>query len=260
MLQIRKKYKGMRWNMIYFADKRIGGEAEGRTDIVQYNHLLSEEKDIIASFPKLCECKEDITLITNLNEETDELFKKISKKERQKIRKAEREGVEIRYYDSSIERETLDMAIRLYNQFVDTKKELSFKLSYDFIKPFLEANVFYCTMAVKNEEILVMRMYYADNFRVRAWLTGSLFRINSNTNAADIGRANCLLCWKDVMYFKNAGYGCYDWGGYSEESEVSGIANFKKNFGGEIESGVNILTYGSFLGMLGLLYRKMRKK
>jgi lipid II:glycine glycyltransferase (peptidoglycan interpeptide bridge formation enzyme) len=51
------------------------------------------------------------------------------------------------------------------------------------------------------------------------------------------GRANRLLHWEDILYFKNQGYEIYDLGGITlDESNKEGqaIAKFKRCFGGTL--------------------------
>lgn len=258
MFRIKKRYKGLRWNTIYFAENRMK-QAEKGADIIEYNYLMSDREEISNIFPHFCESSEFTTLVTNLKQDENELFEKIEKNCRYKIRRAEREGVAFFCYDASIERGVLNKAIDFYNQFVDTKEELSFKLSESWISPFLRKNAFWCTMAVKNGEILVVHIYYGDDARVCLWCTASLFRNENDTQKRnEIGRANRFLHWKDICFFKEKGFGVYDWGGYSTERATAGNAAFKKSFGGEVEKGICLLMHGSLWGKLGLFYRKIK--
>jgi lipid II:glycine glycyltransferase (peptidoglycan interpeptide bridge formation enzyme) len=56
-------------------------------------------------------------------------------------------------------------------------------------------------------------------------------------NKALIGRANRLLHYDDMLYFKSNGYKRYDLGGYAHNTEdklLKGINKFKKGFGGSV--------------------------
>lgn len=260
MLQIKKRYSGMRWSTIYFAEGRMK-QIERQSDIVEYNYLICSKNEITAMFPDLCEYQEYITLSTNLEQDEDKLFEKIEKNCRYEIRRAEREGVRFSYYDASIQRDTLEKIIDFYNKFIDTKEELSFKLSYRWIKPFLKQNAFWCTTAIKDKEILAVHLYYCDERRVRLWYSASLFRSEADKQKRnEIGRANRFLHWKDICFFKNKGFAVYDWGGYSVEGSTAGNGKFKKSFGGDVENGICLLTCGSLLGKLGLFFRKIKMR
>lgn len=258
MFQIKKRYKGLKWNTIYFAERRVQQE-ERHADIIEYNYLMHGGKEIKDIFSHSYECREFITMVTDLKQEENELFENIEKNGRYEIRRAEREGVVFFYYDSSIGRGILEKVIDFYNTFVDTKEELSFKLSYEWIEPFLMQNAFWCTMAVKDEEILAVHLYYCDDTRVRLWYSASLFRNKNDVQKKnEIGRANRFLHWKDICSFKEMGFSVYDWGGYSSEGATAGNGRFKKSFGGDVERGICLLMSGSLWGKLGLFYRKMK--
>jgi lipid II:glycine glycyltransferase (peptidoglycan interpeptide bridge formation enzyme) len=60
-----------------------------------------------------------------------------------------------------------------------------------------------------------------------------------------IGRANRLLHWDDIRYFKNQGYSIYDLGGISidvADKERQAINKFKECFGA-----VQVKEYKSFI-------------
>lgn len=258
MLCVQKKYKGMRWHVVYFAHERMK-EMEKQADIVEYNFFLTKEGRYLNQFRKPCEWNEFVTLITDLRRTEDELFIGIQKNGRYEIRRAEREGITFRHYDSSIKPGELEQVISFYNLFVDTKEELCFKLSYEYLKPYIEQEAFWCTVAMKDDEILVAHFYYGDGTRIRLWYSASLFRNEDDSGKkGEVGRANRFLHWKDMRYFKQAGFQIYDWGGYSERKDVAGISKFKKSFGGEIEKGMCILTFGSLTGKMALMYRRLK--
>lgn len=260
MIQIRKRYKGLKWNTIYYAAHRVK-QIEKNSDVIEYNYLISDKSQIKTLFPKSCKNREFVTLVTNLNQSEETLYNKIEKNGRYEIRRAEREEVMFYPYDSSIRRDILEEIIDFYNSFVDTKKELSFKLSYEWIKPFLEQKAFWCTVAAKDGDVLAVHLYYGDNSRIRLWYSASLFRNEDDGQKKNaIGRANRFLHWKDICFFKQVGFRTYDWGGYSAEGDTAGNGKFKKSFGGDMEIGLCILTYGSLLGWVGLKISQIKNK
>jgi len=247
----------MRWNTIYFSHKREKN-LETNSDIVEYNFLLDSKEQIKNDFPKFSFISENTTLISDLTQTEDELYNKIAKNSRYKIRRAEREGVKVHFYDSNVESSFLQSIIGFYNEFVDTKDELSFKLCYNYLKPFIENGAFFTSQAADDNGVLIEHIYYLDKDRVRLWYSASLFRNDDTKKRNEIGRANRYLHWRDMQYFKMHGFSIYDWGGYSTRPEVAKISEFKKSFGGEIQKGTNILTYNSLIGLAGLLYLRIK--
>jgi hypothetical protein len=96
------------------------------------------------------------------------------------------------------------------------------------------------TKAIYKDEDVVMHAYlFDDNFkRVRLLHSASLFRIEKDPQyRAVIGRANRLLHFKDMCYFKEKGYQEYDLGGYAHgttDESLLKINQFKDSFGGAL--------------------------
>jgi lipid II:glycine glycyltransferase (peptidoglycan interpeptide bridge formation enzyme) len=68
--------------------------------------------------------------------------------------------------------------------------------------------------------------------------SASLFREADEVSYRNmIGRANRLLHWEDILYFKDQGYEIYDLGGVTlnqSNKEGQAIARFKECFGGSL--------------------------
>jgi hypothetical protein len=74
-----------------------------------------------------------------------------------------------------------------------------------------------------------------------------------------IGRANRLLHWHDMLFFKNQEVSTYDFGGWYEKKEDPARLNinkFKESFGGEI---VKTYICEQPLTLKGKLFLTMRK-
>ena len=69
-----------------------------------------------------------------------------------------------------------------------------------------------------------------------------------------IGRANRLLHWNEIIFFKNASCKVYDFGGLSNSADTKlvHIDEFKKGFGGKIVVEYNQKIGISILGKLVL--------
>jgi lipid II:glycine glycyltransferase (peptidoglycan interpeptide bridge formation enzyme) len=74
-----------------------------------------------------------------------------------------------------------------------------------------------------------------------------------------IGRANRLLHWEDILYFKQEGLSYYDFGGWSSDTtnlERQKINAFKESFGGVIIPQYSYYVPVSLLGKIFLAARK----
>jgi lipid II:glycine glycyltransferase (peptidoglycan interpeptide bridge formation enzyme) len=94
--------------------------------------------------------------------------------------------------------------------------------------------------------------------------SASLFRsYDDNLHRNLIARANRLLHWEDIKYFRDLKYLIYDFGGIDldlSNKETKTIGEFKKGFGGQI-----VKEYKSFVpvtakGLICLIYRKILGK
>lgn len=96
------------------------------------------------------------------------------------------------------------------------------------------------TKAIYQDLSVVMHSYVLDNDlkRVRLLHTASLYRNEDSSEIRSIiGRANRLLHFRDMCYFKSLGYMEYDLGGYAlntDDKVLDGINKFKDGFGGEL--------------------------
>lgn len=105
------------------------------------------------------------------------------------------------------------------------------------------------TKAVFQDLDVVMHSYVVDESlrRVRLLHTASLFRNeDSSEMKATIGRANRLLHFTDMCYFKDHGYSEYDLGGYAlntADKVLEGINQFKDGFGGALREESDFLPY-----------------
>ena len=110
--------------------------------------------------------------------------------------------------------------------------------------------------------LLVMHSYILSNNRARLAHSASLFR-DSGDNAFRTltGRANRLLHWEDIVYFRQKGYSIYDLGGINTDktnSETLSINKFKECFGGTVVNEYNSLLPVSLKGLFYILYKKIK--
>jgi lipid II:glycine glycyltransferase (peptidoglycan interpeptide bridge formation enzyme) len=74
------------------------------------------------------------------------------------------------------------------------------------------------------------------------------------------GRANRLLHWEDIRYFKNQGFSTYDFGGITadiNDKEKQAINKLKECFGGVKTKEYKSSAPVTLKGFLVLLYKKI---
>ena len=90
--------------------------------------------------------------------------------------------------------------------------------------------------ASRGGEPLVWHAYLRSGRTVRLAYSASCFRGKDSGYRSLVSRANRWLHWRDILYFKGVGLGCYDWGGiFADDStpERAGLNRFKSMFGGQ---------------------------
>ncbi|MCL1927432.1 MAG: hypothetical protein FWG07_01380 [Treponema sp.] len=123
-----------------------------------------------------------------------------------------------------------------------------------------ENNVYIIRGVLYNDEVLVYHSYITVNKRARLMHSASLFRNQTDTAFKNlIGRANRLLHWDDICFFKKNDYLIYDFGGISIDSKNQGIQainKFKEGFGG-----TPVKEYKSYipLTLKGLIFLLLKK-
>lgn len=178
--------------------------------------------------------------IVDLTLPEEEILNNFSKTRKYKTRRAlERDNLHTSFI-SEYSKESLLSYEEFYNHFADGKglgRLNTFKVSAMMKKgQFMIASI-------NNEkgEILVINAYVVDTEKKRVSLfsSSSLYRENKDI-AAIIGRANGMLHYESMLYFKEQGFKEYDMGGVylgKEEgvpSDYINVRNFKKSLGGEL--------------------------
>jgi hypothetical protein len=147
--------------------------------------------------------------------------------------------------------------VPFFNEFASIKKiPLTSKRRLDEMKDNLEMS-----FATLNGEILAAHTYLVDKELGIARLGNSASkRFDENYDNYLVGRANKLLTYKNIIYYKEKGYKVLDFGGYNTTDEsLKGINDFKLSFGGKVIPCYNYSSLGYFvfrkiaqrLGVLG---------
>ncbi|HEY9670771.1 MAG TPA: hypothetical protein V6D11_04955 [Waterburya sp.] len=207
------------------------------------------------------ECDEEYTLLLDLTQEQDKLWKNLKKDNRYKIRRAaEKDRVSYEFWeriDSFILEEFLNFHKRFTSQ--QGLKSLS-KVAISRLRTYADAGVLNVSQ-VKSQEgnPLTWRVYYQGKNRVFPLHSASL---RSSTDASYnqlVGRANRYHRWQDILRFKNLGVLLYDFGGWyanTTNQHLLNINNFKEEFGGEL---VRHFNWRHGITLKGKLFLRLRK-
>mgnify|MGYP000843894528 CR=1 FL=1 len=185
-----------------------------------------------------CPCKVDLpgfsrrehsTIVLDLKRPLDTLWNELGKTNRQRIKKAERTGVQI-----SIDKDQEEF-IRMNDRFRRIKGLPSHTVSPEYMKAY--GTLF---TAVLDSELLAGCFNLVDDLNMRG-LIGATIRLEVEPERQSlVGNANRMLEWEMIKYAKERSMDTYDIGGYytgeHPDQEKSNINEFKRSFGGALVS------------------------
>ena len=213
-----------------------------------------------------CKYTEKFTLITNLHESEEELLAKIDKTYRYEIRRAkEKDNLKIDIIDSNkLTKNDIDKFESFFNEFAKTKglgccdRKLmdAFFTNMNLVIAF----VYDESQEDKSKALIVAHAYYVSDKIARLWYSCSHFRDGDGQYKNLVGRANRLLHWEDICWFKNAGYDTLDWGGAGKADDVKNISKFKRGFGGSDATFYNYDVAKTFKGKVFLFIKRLLGK
>jgi hypothetical protein len=195
----------------------------------------------------------------NLVKDEESIFSCFKKNTKYEIIRAKnKDGIIIKTLDKT-EREKF---FTFYDEFAATKHLRP--LGRRETNLLLDNDKFVIRTALYNDEPIVYHSYITANGRARLTQSSSLFRAVEDAAFVNlIGRANRLLHWEDMRYFKQLGFSIYDLGGVSVDTtnaETQAVNRFKESFGGAPATEYNMLIPVSLKGWLYVAYRKLRGK
>jgi hypothetical protein len=195
------------------------------------------------------------TLHLDLSQPSQALFEKIDKQVRYEIRRAEKnDSFFISILNCPDKKDIISFAY-FYNRFARSKGLSDCRLAHLLI--LAENNIIVLSQACDiSGQMLVAHAYIVDGTRARLLLSASLFR-NSEVSAARAlyGRANRVLHWRDIEFFKESHYKTYDFGGIADlaqKPELAGINEFKIAFGGVQVIEYNLVKARTVLGKIAI--------
>jgi hypothetical protein len=192
------------------------------------------------------------SLHIDLRRTPDEIMAGLGKNNRYKIRRAkDRDGLTVEAHDHPDDGEIRDFTA-YYDVFARQKGLAScnpVKLSA------LRAQGALALTAARGEsgEPLARHAYVVTPTRARLLYSASHYRdISDSKDRNQVGRANRLLHWRDILHFKERGLALYDLGGLSGPpgAPPGPIDDFKLGFGGTRVVEYNSMRSGSLIGSI----------
>lgn len=179
--------------------------------------------------------KEQISLLTNLDCEKNEIWILFSKTVRNEINRAIKENIKVEFfgYEELINNQAILLEFeQIYNAMYASKGMENERLGIGEVKGYINNKCLLISRALIDEKAVVYHSYVFGEHNCRLLHSCSEFRTENKELKNAIGRANKYLHWKDIDYFMNVGVKNYDWGGISSEINPNGIDVFKMAFGG----------------------------
>ena len=207
------------------------------------------------------------TLEINLSQSEDTIFSFIRKNTKYEIKRAlTKDNIKCEtflFFDKK-DLNKVNQYLDFYNKFADSKNRSH--LSFSDVEQFYNTDTLCIRQATTedNSEILCMHAYLLADGRSRLLQSSSHFRDFDNPDFRNLNaRANRLLHWDDIQYFKNLGISCYDFGGWyggTELKEQILINQFKESFGGIKKQEYSYIIPVTIKGYFYILIRFFLKK
>lgn len=244
MIRFKKKFIFLKVNEVWFGYAFNFADCIGLT---AYMHVKGNTQKIYG-------VKQiSYTVENNLEEQEEVIFSKYSKTVQVEIKQAEKKDVQCFFHDD------VKGFTEFYNNFAASRKiDLISERRLNEMEGFLKLSY-----AVSGNTVLAAHSYLVDEkLGIARLMHAASQRLNDGVDKQLVGRANKLLHYKDMLYFKAAGMRWYDFGGYANDTTdkgLQGINNFKMSFGGQKVVCNNYSSYAysimkktaAFLGLLG---------
>lgn len=196
-----------------------------------YLHVKDRKEKIVPGFSDVT-----YTVENDLTLDQEAIYAGFQKSLRQQIRQSEEAGITCQFHDD------IEGFVKFFNEFAASKN-----LPPTSKRRILEMDGFLqLSYAMLDGEILVAHSSLVDekNKIARAFHSASR-RLDESFDKNLIGKANKVLHYHDMMFFKQKGFTVYDFGGYTENTDdkaLQGINNFKLLFGGQKVACTNYYT------------------
>lgn len=234
---------------------------EKNCDVV-YMHSNDLPSDCILDSSKSFIQQAQFTLVNDLTLSEEEIYNRISKNYRYEIRRAEKEGILYSIIDKTYPnlKEEIILLKRTYERMFQAKG-MNHRFNLKLVEEGLKKDNVLITKAYnpQDERCFIYHAYLIDGQNAMLmYSTSTLADMEDKELMNMVGWANKYLHWKDMCFFKASDYKRYEWGGIGNPENLSGIAKFKKMFGGEVISYNNYLKAASPVGLIYLAIVKRR--
>lgn len=253
MINVTYKKYGLMINAIWFCGDVNEIEKQNKADFI---FLHGIRNNVMAnSF-----VSSQYTLITDLKESKENIFKRIDKNCRYEINRAEKEATECIVFkadDFKNDPAILDIFKGEYDNFTRLK---GIQNTYNAcaMEQYIENNNVILTKAFKNNVNYAQHIYLCDKENARLLHSVSNFRIKELDHNL-VGRANKYLHWNDILYLQEHKFKTLDWGGVSSVISPNGVDKFKKEFKGHLDEYYNVIIGNSLLGRAAILIKKVKQ-
>lgn len=256
MINIIYKNYGLRINAVWFCKNTSEFVNHNKADIIFFHGVEGAENNNL----KNCIVNLQHTLLTDLQEPLEEIFKQINKNYRYEINRSKKENIECIIYGAKDIKENPSILINFKKEYEDftSSKGIANTYNESAMKKYIDNDNVILTKAFKNEQDYAQHIYVCDDANARLLYSISNFRIEGSDRNL-VGRANKLLHWEDIEYLKNNEFKTLDWGGISSVTNPNGVDIFKKGFAGQEKDYYNIIIGNSYLGRLAILAKKLKR-
>ena len=203
------------------------------------------------------------TVISNLTMNEEELLNLMRKKVKYEVTRAEKDELTYEIYDSEQLANDQTIIEEFEKAYIHFAKELEDKnvikaYKRDKIDLYIRNHCLLLT-CMRKGNLAVYHVYMYDENEAVLMFSVSDFR-DEDIDRNLAGRANKLLHYDDMRYFKKEGLKKYDWGNISSKENYNGIDNFKISFGGEICDKYNVLIGNTLAGKVFVaIYKKIMR-
>jgi hypothetical protein len=250
MIKIRYRKHGLKIDSVWFCDDARAVLEESGADIVFFQGIGDPALKNSLSVPQK-------TMLTDLTEPLDRLFGSFTSTCRNRIRKAEREGLRFRAFQADELKADPALLASFKEDYAEFVKLKGIPYAYNdsAMAEYLAGGSLLLTDASKDGVSYARHLMLSDGKRTRGLYSVARFR-TGGLDARVAANVNRFLHWKDIEYLSRLGYETYDWGGIRDEKEPDGVDQFKLEFRGRVFEYVNVFAAGTVLGKAALLLLK----
>jgi hypothetical protein len=197
------------------------------------------------------------TMVLDLRRDEESLLAAMNKGMRKDLRSAGRKGLDYQAWHG--DRAVIAEALEFYDRFAALKRIAP--ADRQLVDALVTAGRLYVSTIRTGGEPLVWHFCYAWRERAVSLYSASFYRTFTDpAQRALVGIANRYHKWRDILMFKEAGFGVFDFGGWYEgttDVEKLRINKYKEEFGGTPERNFNCLLPVTLKGRVALAARRL---